>query len=1136
MTRGPLATLSHAISMAAGGKDKGTYMVGSNTGGWDDVQVAAAKAAIGGFLLSRETLTVGQIEKSWRDGFDRVVNMFLDTRTSEAAFFAQNFQGLVLWRMSVSMDRGSWKSECIRLKDLVKSMTDDGIADNLTRVGLSPYATYGPARMRSLIRDWLNDLEAAADLAFGWTPESVMVLEDNMLGRQDVRRTEDISEDFGLPDADTLTAKLVAKKYEVIYDFPVVQEGLRLLSVAIGWIPAFRITFARARDNAYKPLTRALFTLAFIDQYFWKPGANRPVQLVRAFQADAEALGEAAMAGPYDSNGSKRTVHDVRVSAALAYGDPFVRDVEPGVTAARLRSGPQVFADDGPLDKEALAVHETAVLRLITSPNLRSSVDGKVEDGSIEIGSDRRRLQQARMALADSATAALAAVQRAQTITQLLERLIGAGFVPKACRAYDSALKTEFMRRRHVLRDQESVFDETQQAVGCVAAIGNAAYGLVETYGPGLDYLDAFLFSTGPENFEWNEFYAELGLPDGVITGVLSRSMSPQVFPTYVKGIRKTLEMELDSAEQLAVGAVVGGNSARESILLWFDRRAEELWGILPPVRPSTSSPLGNEDLGSLTNQQASATDSQGALNVDEATMAAAAAMATYPKPVSDKAVLRQPAFAKYVVASAGCDAVVSLASASFTAPHIATAIDVCVWARDFGGPDIGNFEGHRAKLNALVYALLPFSGDEPHTPTFADIASLETLLGDLHTVVVAAINALPEQARPLIPEKPTVANSSFLISAYATAARLSLESLAARTETLTETVSALIWSVADLMWTLKCFFEARFSLNNSYPGVVSVMVGSHDDKKVVGTWYLRDIMAAVAETYGDCADAIAETRVLSVSLRALEQETAKQLVMCKKLVSRASSISGPNAEKGPAARIYAAISADYVALHDIQTTLAAHVKHITVASVPPGLDSVVMVVNMAEKLTDVADASVDPQKLFFAALETASSSWKEVDQLYAKELTSLASTPSSEDEVYGEGRRSNALGVAERLDGATKKSPGPDDVILAIGDVLAEFPTYDMCRRDDCVQPFQLSTKYNVSAPTDLEGTPLKFGAVPPEGFDLDMAASDETLLRDWVSAATLTGIADSILTWARTPNGNGPAGGGLSVSAVDY
>lgn len=120
------------------------------------------------------------------------------------------------------------------------------------------------------------------------------------------------------------SANLTTPAYSLLFPAPFVQEGLRFLALVSNRVTLFSAHLQRIDDATLTPLTRALFTLALVDEYLTTPerGAVVPPPLLAQFQHTVREIDPAIMIPPLEANKMVRSREEVRVSTALSRVSP----------------------------------------------------------------------------------------------------------------------------------------------------------------------------------------------------------------------------------------------------------------------------------------------------------------------------------------------------------------------------------------------------------------------------------------------------------------------------------------------------------------------------------------------------------------------------------------------------------------------------------------------------------------------------------------------------------------------------------------------------------------------------------------------------------------------------------------------
>ncbi|AEI00244.1 UL37 protein [Gallid alphaherpesvirus 3] len=1003
---------------------------------WGNATAAEARTAIGSFFQALETMSIQQVESTWRDAFAAVLEVYKQTGSPEAAMLAQNFVGFILWRTSVRWDKMSWKDDSRRLRRLAAEMTGEEAIAWLTRNGLRRSCPFGPSVLWPLISEWLTIFEEIATDAFDYTSEGLLS------GRQPA------------PNALELPASLTQTRFKLIYDFPFVQEGIRLISIAVGWITPFVIMSRCTTNRAFTPLTRILFTLALVDQYFKSPRSPHPSQLKDLFAEDASALGSRELISAVEANNMKRTAYDVRASAAIAYGDPYVYAVQPGMVAEKLRNGPDIILADHALTEDALAIHMSAVVRLIT--------DGDLNDGG-------GALDAAKAKLSESARRAWGAVQHSSSPRQLLEALIERGFVRQACRVYESALKANLGKTRGTVNELDT-FDDVQQVIGCIAVIGNIVFGLMESYGPGMTYLTNYMDNGLPPDAD-SDFIKVLGLDSAIIAQILGRCIPPNPHEDYVKSARAILAAEMDSAIRQS-GAGTANRAiqfAKESLMLWFDSRAEHIWGIVPPEELIGGEP--SEHLASVDHSDLESISGPNAVDPDlESRMIRLAMTIRYPESMPITPESTTPHFLRYILATVCVDALSAITTSVFSERPINTVIEILTWARDYGAPYIGSFVNHRNKLNALISSLAPFARDLTAKPTTDDAYNLEMLMGELYDVVYAAVQMVPPETRPIMPPRPEISNSLLLISMHGTALGLQFNYLADRTLKCAAYLAERSRQLVKFAYIFKHFFACKFAAGTA-GGTVTVYRRG-EPRANFGTWKIVDVLSALREFYDSSGDVMANVRLKSMVLRTLIEETGKQVHTCDNLMERAILFSVK------AASYFSTLGTDYARLARLQNSLDLHVRALTSCSTPPGTGDIVWLLDKWQTLSEINSTFRDRSSQDLAsAIENVGVVWQKI-------ADRIEVPRDMEDRVTN------------------------DEIDAAVATLLGRLP---VVTDDSPALVVELTSRHNLTHRDELNFDTLDLDTVAHDDVDLANFAKD-FLIKPRVTVDGLVDIVDTV------------------------
>ncbi|AIL02940.1 tegument protein UL37 [Equid alphaherpesvirus 3] len=846
-------------------------------------QVMRARAAISEYFLSTDTVSVDEAAELWPRLQALACRAYAATRTAEAAMLAENLPGLVLWRL-----RHDWAEDPTdgvdRLAILLDIMNGEAGVYMLSHNNLRISAKFGPTSMHRLAGDWIETFRQTLAAVAERTPRALLSAQQ-------------------LEPVDSFSKPLVSKKFELLYDMPFVQEGLRVVARRANWMTPFWRMLQQMRNPSLAPLTRALFALALVDAHFPRAGAGAhgAAALTAYFRELVQHIDDRAFVPVTEVNATPRTAYEVRVSSALAHQDPYTTDTRAGTVAERLRTDPGVIDFGALLSSGALAIHATAVAKLLAS-DARDDVS-----------------KRARARVAEHAENTWETIQASTSPAQVADALVGAGFTATHCGVLERALLDRFARLRGSGEGDaggEGGLDDTQQAVGCVAIVGGMVFKLLRSYGYGLDYIREYTTTLSTLEPAYSDLLAALGLPDKGLEQTLRRSMAPRPLMSHVSAARAALDEELRAVEKRAGGPGTH-SAAREALLTWFDFRARDLWGVRVP-EGDHHSPQG---LAPIT----------ASIYSDDDLVAAAARIRFGSADAPPAQVMFDPSFAPYLLATVVLDAHHAIVTARFSPEPLARALRVLTWARDYGTGAVANVDGYRTKLTAIIASLSPYLQKDAPTPTVAHAGNVESLLGELHAAVAGAIALIPERARMPTPERPSVRNSAFLAGLFLTAVHKRLEALVAHTAELAESVLGATASVVEAIVTLSRFFSCRLAAVLGHQAV-----SVHPPAKQapsLGTWRLVDLVDAVGSLYNEVGDRRADLRADVITLRSDMSRATEALQECEALATQT--------EGTPFGRYFTPLLARHTQLTRTQTALAIKAGKLLGGAEAPGLKHV---------------------------------------------------------------------------------------------------------------------------------------------------------------------------------------------------
>ncbi|AJW72256.1 UL37 [Suid alphaherpesvirus 1] len=454
------------------------------------------------FFMAPGRETPAGVRGLWARALRLACRAYAATGTCEAAVLAKNLAGLALWRL-----RHDWDEGTAPLLELLGVVNADATTAALTEAGLRTSAEFGPDAMFRLVSEWC----AAFDEALAGARSA-----DDVLAAPRV-----------VPPEQTARA-LVQPRFATLYDMDFVQDGLRHVARRTNWALPLALAVRQMQNEGLKPLTRALFALTIADEFFHD---RQNPTLREQFAEAARAVDDAALVPVDEVNATPRTAVEVRVSAALAHGDAYVRELRPGTVARRLRTDQGVLAL---LDPGAQAVHVAAAADLD-----HAQVD---------------------------ATGVWEAVQASASPLQVVEALVTAGFTRRHCDLLERAVL-----------DRAPRLTDAQRAVGCTAVVGGVVHRLLDDYGPGLDYVRAYTDVAETLEPLYGDVTAALGLPEKGVEHVVRHCMAPRPPTEHVGAARAALMREVAVAERRAG---LAHSAAREALGTWLGFRAQSRWGL----------------------------------------------------------------------------------------------------------------------------------------------------------------------------------------------------------------------------------------------------------------------------------------------------------------------------------------------------------------------------------------------------------------------------------------------------------------------------------------------------------------------------------------------------------------------------
>ncbi|ASW27069.1 tegument protein UL37 [Beluga whale alphaherpesvirus 1] len=825
-----------------------------------------AKQAISALLLCADRVSVGAAARIWSSALPALCGIFAQTGLPDAAILAENLAALLLWR--VEMGVAGFVDELEELLGLVEEMNSAASLRALERAGLRTASRFGPANARRLVTGWIGAFRAAHARCLGPAEEPA-----------------------GAGDVAELPGDVLSDEFALLYDMPFVQQGLATLALECTWRLPVRVLWDKTRDPAAPALTRALAAIALIDELPPHAAAGfRATHTAALFAELSAAVPPEAFVALQDVNASPQTAHDVRVSAAFAFNDPYARAVPLGSVAARLRADADFLLDATFVARDALAFHASAVAKLLRAPRLAAP--------------------EALAALAEFAGRVWDEVQASRTAAAAVRALVSAGFTSRHCVLFERAVVGRGPERGDG-GDAPPFFAEARQAVGCVAVLGGVLFKLLARHGRGLDYVTFYTATMAEFNVQYAETLASLGIPEGGAEQTIRHCMAPQPVLRFVADARAGLEEEAAAAEAaLGVGAP---SAARESLLAWFDLRSQERWGIPPPPPPPAPASVP---------RVAAPARAPGGEELRRAVLAV-----RYPSTRAPDLLAHQ-AFVPYFVAAVVGDVVAVVGGARFSARSAAGLVPVLTWARDYGADAVPNVDGYRTKLSALLFNLLPFCGPAAAPPTVAQAGNVEALLGELRAVAAAALGACRDQTLLRVPDRPTLQNSAFLSTMLVNALYHALRANATHTAELADSIEAAAASMGEAVADLGRLFRCSFTVDAERWTLA--VYASPDDARPVGAWKIVHVIDGVNRLYAEVDSWRADLRADVGALKGALAQTVQSLQTCEGAAAQGAG--------GPCERALEALSESHRRLVRAQTGLEVAAGKLISGAEPPGL------------------------------------------------------------------------------------------------------------------------------------------------------------------------------------------------------
>ncbi|AAG27194.1 unknown [Cercopithecine alphaherpesvirus 9] len=851
---------------------------------WPPEKVETARISIVKFLRSTQEIPLENT--LWTELHKVICNVYAHTFLIEASFLAENLPGLIFWKLESHCTQNVMQ-HMETLKQLCNNIQSRETLQRLTLHSLRTSAKLGPVSINSLVTDWINMFEVAV---------------------------RDINEATKLPFlyarqgmVESAVAALTHQRFALLYDMPIVQDGLRILTQRASWLIPFTIMWSHIQSDSFTPLTKCLFIINLADEYF----DDTPVSyLTDLFNDNIIHVKDIAFVPIEEAIVQATTVHGARINAALAHQNLSIRQTQPGTATHRLRVDVNIW-DNNILSLSAPGIHIDGLLHLITTDPTAETTAGAAVAECVRVAWER--------------------VQASTSPNSLVLALLEAGFTRYTCKLLRKFV-THCTLGLHSLYDTHITHEvckltDFQQTIGCVSLVGGLAYQLLETYAPTAHYVSTYTHILSETEKRYETLIPALGLPPGGLGQIMRRCFAPRPLISSIQLARKTLVEEINTAEtrktvlhlQHTRETQPGARVTREAILTWFDFRMESRWGINPPVDTQLSPPI---------NTTVPTTGIQSA-------MIKAAMDITYPSKCIYSSILETPSFVPYVISTCVYDALYATTNCFFGPEGIKQVLSVLIWARDYGSGFVPNADGYRTKLCALITLLEPFSQQVNLVILPGHVAAVESLLRELYQTVIVAIELLPQHVRPVLPEIPSITSSIFLATLYydelfSRFKRFKVSSVALMDNFMTNTLK-----IQRSMLQLRKFFACQF-ISTVDPQVVCICHpnSTKANMQQIGMWTLKDVVDAIMHVIDNLQGVRTQMRIDLSAFRTITTETSAALQDCETLMTKTSTCDSINL-------LFSTLASRYAHFTQEQLDVLLRVNKLVCGNCVPGLGNV---------------------------------------------------------------------------------------------------------------------------------------------------------------------------------------------------
>ncbi|AMB16997.1 tegument protein [Macropodid alphaherpesvirus 1] len=789
---------------------------------------AKLRAAIATFLMAPSPIPPDMIKKSWGPLLHHLRVLHKTHNLPETAIFLENLPGLFLHRLDVVLpDDNTQMFVTIKdLKEFIGLLTGPEYNDVLKDTGLRVTSALGPVNIRQLTTDWLAKWEVALNTCLAVNPHVTATI------------GEAAFELLFVPLGHT-SIPLITPHYSLIFPSPLVQECLRRLAQLSNWMTLFSIYLQQINSESLTPLTRALFTLAMVDECLTDPvrGAIIPPKLLSRFKKTVQDIDPMVMIPPLEANKTLRSRGEIRISSALNHLTPKSTTMLPGTLLSRVRTDSEVFSPQTSLlSPPSLAIFQPAILSILNRDSVLTPAAAQQLLGGLQT--------------------AWAHLQHTSSPSQALSVLVSAGFTLQNCTAYLTALEGLLVSNTIDTQTNGAGLSEIEQLIGCVSITGMHIFTMAAGYGYDVSYVRRFRQLQRQSEFVHIKLNEAVGLAKGVLSQTLAKIMGPRSQADHVKNLRRGLVEEFEALEHRFSTSQF--NPVNEAMMVWLDVYGQTAWDITP-IAPTTTF--------------LSVTDRSG---TDQMAYVTAATQISFPNHDGISAnILADPGFAPYALALVVGDALHATHRAAYHPKHIEFVLGVLKWARDFGLGYLPTIDGHRTKIGALVTLLEP-GLDPTHTPTMQTVNNIERLLNELYHISTAARGQVAAIFSTAPDPSPNINTNLLLLSLTAVAACGVFRALINQSIPVVQHLEDAVTLLRICMDTLKIFFSCNFQNEGNKISITDTITQTR-----LGSWRPNEMADAVTRYCEKYQTAKHSLITAMISLKSIITEATTHLEAC---------------------------------------------------------------------------------------------------------------------------------------------------------------------------------------------------------------------------------------------------------------